>query len=230
MAQTAEPRTMTQSLVERLRADILAGTLEPGARLKLPALSERYGTSLIPIREALARLAPQGLVQAEKQRGFRVAPVSREHLIDVTETRVGIEALALEKAMRRGDVEWEARVLSAHHRLSREPMTIEGDERTLSPAWERLHVQYHDALVSGCGLPTLLGLRRQLADQTTRYRRLSVAYDDEGRDVAEEHVRLSDAVLARDVETALQHLSDHFWATTWIVLRGLGWPQPEVRT
>ncbi len=226
---TESPRTMTQALVERLRADILAGELEPGARLKLPALSQRYGASLIPLREALARLTPHGLVIAEEQRGFRVAPVSRGHLLDVTETRIGIETIALEHAIAHGGVEWEARVLAAHHRLSRERMTLVDDDSVLSPVWEQLHAQFHDALVSGCALPTLLGLRQQLTDQALRYRRLSMTYDSGQRDVSAEHAELTRAVMARDGLAASALIREHFLKTADIVLDGLGWPRAEAR-
>ena len=54
-------RTQSSALVERVRADIVAGTLVPGSRLKLPDLAERYRSGVNPLREALARLSATGL-------------------------------------------------------------------------------------------------------------------------------------------------------------------------
>src|SRR5690606_2496297 len=63
-------KTVASALVELIRRDSIAGSLPPGSRLPIKALSERYGAGPIPIREALARLSAVGLVTAHEQRGF----------------------------------------------------------------------------------------------------------------------------------------------------------------
>ena len=73
----AGPATRTSELVARLREDLLAGELKPGAPLRLAMVRERYGAGLTPLREALFQLVAEGLVTTEDQRGFRVAEVSR---------------------------------------------------------------------------------------------------------------------------------------------------------
>jgi len=87
--------TVTSALVERLRNDIIAADLAPGQRLKLNELGVRYGVGLVALREALSRLASNGLVTATDQKGFSVLGVSREDFLDLIETRVAIDSLAL---------------------------------------------------------------------------------------------------------------------------------------
>jgi GntR family carbon starvation induced transcriptional regulator len=213
------PRTVTSALVNQLRADIIDCALRPGGKLKLSDLQTRYKAGVIPLREALSRLAASGLVEVEDQKGFRVAPVSREDLEDITWVRQQIECLALRQAIERGDVEWETRVIAAHYRLARLSETEAERPGELNPAWERLHRELHAALVSGCGSPWLLNFQRVLTDQTTRYRRLSVAYNV-SRDVRGEHQAIVDAALARDATRACTLLTNHFAKTAEIVLAG----------
>lgn len=214
------PRTLASRLVARVRADIVGGALLPGEKLKLAELSLRYDCGVNPLREALARLAATGLVIIEDQRGFRVAPVSREDLIDLTRIRQQLECWALRQAIERGDVEWEARIVSSHHRLARLTKTIGGEEPTLNDTWEALHQEFHLTLVAACGSRWLLQFRNQLAEQTSRYRRLSVTYARVPRNSGEEHAQIAEAILARDAERACTLIGAHFARTADIVLDG----------
>ena len=78
MQDEAQTKPTEASLITaRLRQEIVNGTVAPGAKLKLVPLARRYEVSRGPLREAAARLAAEGLVTIEDQRGFRVAPISR---------------------------------------------------------------------------------------------------------------------------------------------------------
>lgn len=216
-ATAPSARSLTTLAFERLRQDILGGALRPEERLRIQALSERYGIGATAIREALSRLVPDGLVESEDQRGFFVAPVSRDDLMDLTQTRIEVEQMALRLAMERGDVEWESQLLSAFHRLSRaEPPT--SPERAV--VWAQTHQQFHEALVAGCHSAWTLRLCRLLYEKSERYRNLSALRTRKGdRDIAAEHRGLMDAAMARDAATACRLLSEHFWETTDIILK-----------
>ena len=97
-------QSLTQGTFEVLRADVLASRLRPGERLKINQLCDRLGVSLSAVREALSRLTAEGLVIAEPQRGFRVAPISVDELCDLTRVRIEIEAMCLRSAVRGGDI------------------------------------------------------------------------------------------------------------------------------
>lgn len=211
-------RTQSSALVERVRADIVAGSLAPGTRLKLPDLAERYQSGINPLREALARLSATGLVLLEDQKGFRVSPVSREDLLDLTRVRTEIECLALRQSIEHGDVEWEARVIATHHRLTRMKLTSAGNPRKLSDAWETIHQDFHMALISACRSRWLIQFHNQLAEQSARYRRLAIDFATSKRDIAGEHAEIVTAALARDAEQACQLIRAHFTRTTDIVL------------
>jgi DNA-binding GntR family transcriptional regulator len=210
-------RTMASILADAIRDDIISGALPPESKLRLKELAERYDAGVIPLREALSRLAMTGFVRAEDQRGFRVTGISRDELADITQTRKRIETDALANAIVNGDVEWEGRVLLTFHRLSKHSMT--GAGQVINREWEEAHDAFHDALLSGCTSKWLIHFARILRDQTSRYRHLSVRTDcGEKRDVETEHKALVDAVLARDSATACRLLSEHFDTTTRLVL------------
>ena len=214
----SEP-TLATTLVDRVRADILGGSLRPGEKLRLEHLAARYDVGKSPLREACCRLAAEGLVVIEDQRGFRVAPISRKDLLDLTRTRQQIESLALRDSLAHGDLDWEARVTGALHKLERTPFTSTEDPDTLSSAWENAHRALHDALVAACTSTWLHRFRSVLYDQSERYRRLSVEYKRDGRrDVMGEHAALVRAALARDAERTCALMTEHFARTTDLVL------------
>jgi len=212
-------RSLTSLALERLRGEILSGFLRPMERLRIQALSERYDIGATAIREALSRLVTDGLVDSEDQRGFCVTPVSREDLVDLTETRVQVECAGLRQAIARGGVDWESNLLSAFHRLQRTPPPSSPE---LHEAWAIVHRQYHEALLVGCASPWTLRLSRLLYDQSERYRNLAEQHTSEkNRNAENEHRELMDATMARDAERATQLLGEHFWTTTKIILQAV---------
>ena len=209
---------LTQGAYEQLRADILSCRVAPGSKLKIQDLCTWHQVSLGAIREALSRLTSEGLVIAEPQRGFRAAPISPADLKDLTAVRIEIDSLCLRKAVELGDVDWESGLVAAFHRLSRTPERVAGDPTRSSEEWADAHSAFHTALVEGCASPWLIRLHKQLYDQSERYRRLSVAVAPRRRNIGDEHQKILDAVLARDVDKAVELLAAHLGATTTILL------------
>jgi len=212
------PRSLTAKVFEALRGDILACRFAPGQRLKIGELCERFEVSLGAIREALARLAAEGLVVAEAQKGFTVAPVSKADLADLTTTRVEIECVALRRAILFGDVAWEAGIAAAFERLSRLPERAAEDAGRVSDRWAEAHQAFHLALVAGCNSPWLLRLRSILFEQSERYRRLSARTSRNDRERRFEHRAVMEAALARDAERATRLLSEHILLTTRLLI------------
>lgn len=209
-------RANTDDVHARLRADVLAGTFQPGERLKFATLCESYGASVSVLREALTRLAEQGLVRAEPRIGFRVMPVSVEDLADLTATRIDIESLALRYAIERGGVDWESDLVAAHHKMDRTPMLTTDPPVRIADDWEEAHSAFHEALLAGCGSPRLLAMACTLRDAAGLYRRWSQTREP-GRDVSGEHRRILDATLARDSHAAVGALQSHFQHTADIL-------------
>ena len=229
---TGEPATLGEAAYQRLRADIVAGVLEAGKPLRLEALRQRYGLSFSPLREALMRLQSERLVLSTALRGFSVAPLSREEMMDATETRILIECEALRRSMRNGDDDWEAGIVAAFHSLglqverqARSAGKIEAADLT---AMEDRHYQFHRALIAHCESPRLLEMADQLYVETQRYRLPSLVGGVAGtpsRDVAGEHQQIMDATLRRN-EDAVRYLAEHYRRTAAVIEASIEWPLP----
>ena len=214
MAELADrAATLTEGAYAALRADLLACRLRPGVKLNIGAISVEIGVSPGAVREALSRLSAEGLVVAETNRGYRAAPVSQADLLDLTSTRIEVEAACLRRAIRAGGVDWETRIVAAHHRLSRTPERVADDACRISDAWAQAHGEFHAALNGACDSPWRVRLRAFLYDQTERYRRLSAPASALDRDLAREHRELMEATLARDEESAVALIASHLNVT-----------------
>ena len=110
-----DAQTVGDDGYRRIRSDIVFGRLRPGQKLKLEGLRASYGVSVSTLREILSRLTAEGFVIAEGKRGFEVASVSAENLKELAELRLLLEAHAMRVSFGKADVEWEGRVVSAHH-------------------------------------------------------------------------------------------------------------------
>lgn len=217
---TAVPRSLTQAVFARIRAEILAGVYEPGARLSPRALATDSNVSMSVVREALTRLAEQGLVIAEPQLGFTVVKLDMDDVRDISALRILIEGEALRQAITHADVEYEARVLADHHRLTRTPAWLDDKERTMTEEWAQAHTLFHSALLSASPSPRLRDLAETLRETAELYRRWSgmVSREHGRRDVATEHRDLMQAALDRDADRAVGLLSDHI-NTTAVLLQ-----------
>ena len=213
-----EHRSVTSRTYERLRNAIVTARFRPGEKLRIDSLREEFDASLGAVREALAALTAERLVTAEPQRGFSISLISRKDLLDLTEARIQIELTCLDSSIRHGDLDWEGRVLSASHQLSKVTCALHDVESPDAETWHRYHALFHDAITSACTNDWWLRLRSQLYDQSERYRRLSGPIPVEERDIDAEHRTIADAVLARDAEGAKALLARHFMATTEILL------------
>lgn len=221
---TTKQRASTEEVYAALRSDVLGCVFRPGEKLKFTPLCERYGASVSVIREALTRLAEQGLVEAEPRIGFRVRSLSMDDLQDLNATRIDLEVLALRYSIERGDVEWESALVAAHHRLERTPMHEEG-ATALTDEWEAAHVAFHSALLTGCASSWLLGITQTLRDAAEFYRRWSYTQQPD-RDIAGEHHQILTAALDRDAERATDLLAQHYRRTAQIVEAALQAERP----
>ena len=173
MSDSELGRTLAAAAFSRIRADILGSRLLPGTRLRFEPLKKAYGVGLSPLREALSRLVVSGLVTAEGQRGFRVAPASIEDIQDISDVRTNVECLAFRQSIERGDDQWQADVVAAHYRLN---LLVERNaiEPVDEEVWEARHlrsagVQAIPACRTGCFRPTGGGIGRTDRSATTRF-------------------------------------------------------------
>lgn len=207
--------TQIEGAYWRLRDDILHGILAPSVKLRIEHLKTSYGFGASTLREALSRLVSDGLVEAEGQRGFWVAAISREELHDITASRKVIEVGALRQSIEHGSVEWEGRIVAARHGLDRLEKSMVAPAPEVILTWERANRQFHMELLSGCPSKWLLRFVGALYDQALRYRhRTTLRRPIPRTGVSPEHNRLVDATLDRDAELACRLLSEHIEATS----------------
>jgi len=199
--------TIASDLARKIRDGILRGLYAPGEKLGLDRLGTAYGVSLSPVREALLRLSGEGFVLAEEQKGFRVAPTSLANLEEVTLLRAQLEPLALSKAIERGDLAWEERLVSIAYRLKR----IEERDGYVPflDEWEQAHHDFHLTLIAGSGMPLLVQFCSTLHDHSDRYRRLYLETLPPQRNVGNEHTEIVEAALSRDATRACALLRQH---------------------
>ena len=195
------------STYQSIKRDIIFGDLAPASKLKLETLRKNYNASMFTLRETLNRLASEGFVDALDQRGFFVTPVSKEDLMEVANLRVLLECHALKLSIDNGDTDWEGNLVSAHHKLSSmEQKMLSGDD-SQKEDWKRYDWEFHLALIEACGSRNLISLHSVLYDKYLRYQMLMLTH--RGQEAADEHKKMLEAALDRNVEAATKTLTVH---------------------
>jgi GntR family carbon starvation induced transcriptional regulator len=200
-------RTLASDVFEQLRADILECRLAPGTRLRFKDLRARYASGLTPLREALMRLVADDLVILEDHKGFRVAPVSQEELVDLAMTWFELEALGIRQSIKKGDDRWAANIKARFRELSKHRMRT--PHGRLDAGWEPRNLAFHESLYAACGSPSLMRFCRVLSERFSRYRRLWARQLTRKRNIGKEHQVLCRAVLNRDTSAAVAALRKH---------------------
>ncbi|MBO8191554.1 GntR family transcriptional regulator [Streptomyces oryzae] len=195
-----------------LRDAIMRGDYGPGDPLKPQDLAKEQGVSLAVVREALVRVVGEGLADRLPNRGFAVPAFSDRRWQEIAEARRTVEPVVLRVSVERGDLDWEARVRAAHHRLARTPAYVPEEGEYYSSAWSEAHRLFHRTLLEGCGNPVLLETFDRMWTASELARRWS-AHRNPGRDGAREHRRLEEAALARDAAAAAEVLVQHLTLT-----------------
>lgn len=212
-AHSAGARTLIERTHAQLREDILSGRLAPGEKLLIEHLKDRYEVGAGTLREALSRLVSESMVSAEGQRGFTVAPITLEDLMDLTNVRVRVETEALRTSIRNGDENWRRQLRAAYETLSalEQPLLPENAVR-----WEAANARFHEALLAACDSTWTLRLIRQLTQHGERYRRFAIGLHS-GRDVHGEHALIFDSAMAGQDARAALALESHIRATPELI-------------
>jgi GntR family transcriptional regulator, carbon starvation induced regulator len=202
-----------------LKRDIIRGVFQPGEKLLMSRLKERYDLGIGPLREALSQLVAERLVVAVSQRGYRVAAMSLAELADLYDARAQLEGLILRLAIERGDDNWEADILAKAHTLAKVMEVNSPDE--LLDIWDTRHQAFHTAIARGCRSTPLLQVRQNLFDQVERYRHLwlreTVLSEAALERKRQEHAALVDVILARQAERAAEMMREHLMTPVPII-------------
>ena len=196
-------RTLWEQVRDRLREDILAGRLEPGTELSEVALARDFGTSRGPLREALGRLASEGLVTITPRRGAVVTQLSRHEFLDAYQVREALETLAARLAvplMSDAEIAHLGELCELMERAARD------DEVHI---FFETNNSFHEALVRGSRNQKLHELHRMLVGQMVPYLPRSLELRGNLKQSVEEHRAILAAVEARDAERAAELLAEH---------------------
>lgn len=208
--------TLTASVYGQLRLDVVSGRLQPGTKLRAQSLRKRFNTGGSPVREALNRLLAEGFVSLVEQKGFRVAPISREELAELLEARILIDGTAVTESIRRFERSWEDGLVLALHHLARAPRSTSDAE--VESAWDARHKAFHQSLVAGCGSRWMRRMSEQLFDAAERYRLIALPWIPERNELKEHHA-LVDACLNRNSAQAIELLKSHYGQTADAIVK-----------
>jgi DNA-binding GntR family transcriptional regulator len=201
-----ESPSLVELTLRRLRYEILTGALAPGERLVEEHLTQRFGTSRAPLREALRQLAEQGLIEHLPRRGVRVAELSAADADELFALRNVLERYAVQTAFAQPGAASLAGVTSAWQLMAEAARS--GDVFAENNAHQRFHVE----LVALAGQRHLLTAFEPVILKLQLLMATNLRLEAEQRDAVEgvaRHRRLLDALATGDLETVLEALSGH---------------------
>jgi len=195
--------TLREQVLEHLREEILSSRLEPGAELNEVALSASLGVSRGPIREALGRLAAEGLVTVTPRRGAIVTKLTKQEFMDAYQVREALESLATRIAVPRLSDDDRAEL----HRMSDEMRRLA--EANDSDAFFEVNRRFHEKLVAASGNRRLQAMHEQLLGQMGRLLRKSADLRGGLGESAAAHEAILEAADAGDADRAARLMAEH---------------------
>src|SRR5919197_2325713 len=197
--------TAQELVLASVRKAILSGVLEPGARLRQEELADAFGTSRIPVREALRALEYEGLVTSEPHRGFTVTALDADDIEEVYDLRILLESEAVRRPLpllTDEDLE-ELEALFTAMQEATDP------DRQLA-ARERFYLR----LYSVTGRPRLVGLIMRLRQEVARVLRWATIQHSSSI-----HAHFFEAVRVGDADRAVSHLAGHYRRVAVLIRR-----------
>jgi DNA-binding GntR family transcriptional regulator len=196
-------QNLRQQIADALRASVIAGRMHVGVVYSAPALAQQFGVSSTPVREALLDLAAEGLVEAVRNKGFRVAELSDRQLDDITAVRLLLEVPTV--AALAGSEQLRGR-LEELYPVARE--LVELTRRRDLVAFVGLDREFHLALLELAANPALVEI---VGNLRARSRLTGMADLDHDLLIAsaEEHVELLDRLLAGDEAGVTRLMKQH---------------------
>ena len=198
-----------------LREAILKGDLAPGERLMEIKLANQLGVSRTPIREAIRKLELEGLVVMVPRKGAEVAKITEKDLRDVLEVRASLEELAISLACERITDEKIAELKEA---LEQFRTVIKGKDVTKIA---QMDVALHDVIFEATQNARLVQMVNNLREQMYRYRLEYLKDFSTHSRLDEEHVKIFEAVSARDIERATALIREHIYNQEVTVVKNI---------
>lgn len=195
--------TLAQQVYEHLRRAILTNAYPPDTPLPEEALAAQFRVSRVPVREALRRLAAEGLVTLTPRQGAVVRALSPKEFLDAYRVREALEALAIRLAVPRLSASDIAELERLHGEMQRCAAAHDAD------GFFDVNAAFHALFVDRADNAYLKAIYEPLMDQMRRYRSPSLDLRGGMDRSIEEHRRILDAVRMGDADAAARLLAEH---------------------
>ena len=201
MGSFERPKTAQEAVLAEIRQRLLDGRLAPGKSIRPDALGEELGVSAVPVREALRILEGEGHVHYRPHRGYVVAALDMDDLIDIYRIRELLETEAVSRAIPRLGADAVGRLREIVHEMD----DVQEDVISLTAVNRR----FHFAVFEAAEMPQLVRVLRILWDSSDLYRVRYLMSPENRRLVHDQHHRMMRAIADRDVDTFLDESHMH---------------------
>lgn len=193
-----------------LRSELLSCRIEPGLKINIVQASNAFGLNQAAVREALSRLAAEGLAQMEPNRGFVATSISELDFLELSAALLQVELPCLRAAVENGGRDWELELVSIYHRAARVLELVVAGKEDISAYWtERL--AFYETLLSACDNRYTLWAWKLLYSQNIRYRQIYMPLAHFEFELTSLHEAIMKAIFARDADTVIE-LSTQYYA------------------
>ena len=219
MVQPKRPLTIAQSVAAQIREQILRREIAGGEPLRQDAIAKSFGTSIIPVREALRQLEAEGLVELKARRGAIATELTLDKALEWIHLRRLIETDLIGQAM---DKITEDDLNKAKEILGRFDDAM--DHRRDIEHWSEYNWEFHSALYAPANKPETMKVLSTLHRKCDRYIRLQLLTGDHIARAEEEHRELIDLCRKRDKRAAKALLHKHIVGVEEDLVEQLGPP------
>lgn len=197
------PATASRYVAARIRGEIMSGSLPLGSRLDQQVLAERFGVSLIPIREGLRSLQVEGLVRIRPRRGAYVVELSVPELAEIGWIREQVEELAVRVAAPNLTPAVLAKLERLNDRMRRVASSTRSDQ------WFELNRQWHFTIYEAANTWLLMDMIRTLWDRSRLYRIDRMSHEGNRFKAVDEHDQVLRHLRAGEPLAAARSIRHH---------------------
>ena len=197
--ETVAPPSLAEAAYHAIRSRILDNAWPPGYRALEQELALALGMSRTPVREAMMRLAKEGLVEVRSRHGMCVLPVSADDMRDIYEVLTALESMAVELVARHrpGPKELEP-LIKASRDMAK---AVKADDLD---AWAAADERFHRHIVELCGNRLLIDAVQNCWDRAHRARMVTLRMRPKPVNSTREHLDVVDKIRAGDARGAFE--------------------------
>jgi DNA-binding GntR family transcriptional regulator len=198
-----------------LREEVMGGFVTPRVRLGEERLAQRYGVSRTPVREALARLATDGLIE-RRDNGFYVTTPNLTELKDLYELRVTLELRGITRALEDLKIRHDPQIIATE---LAEWQKLRANPPVSDPLFVVLDERFHVALSAASGNPALTDALVAVNQKIRRVRMYDFLSEDRIESTIAEHIEILELVRDGELDLAYRALYEHVGGSLTVVLR-----------